>query len=155
MTKREAIEILRENQDQIRKEIRGQEISNKIKKLTSNLTEQELIQEIHKNRIFPDYLSLDEQLEEAYAIANSKKIMAKNEELKRTIKSKETISDDSVLNYEDTQLSDEPKLAPETISMLKETGYKWDGIKRLFVKESSTRISYYDPKTKITRRVAK
>ena len=153
LTAKELEGILQKDRQITRKEIQTEIISGKAKKLAGSEAEAQLIIEIHKNRIFPEDLSLDEQLEEAYAIANRKSLMAKNEELKRALRSKETISDNAAGTHRDSTPLDEPKMSSSDIQAIKAAGFVWDGKLRLYVKKFlSGRTLTYDPKTK-TRKV--
>ncbi len=153
LTAKELENILQRDRQITRKEIQSEIIFEKAKKLAGSEAEAQLIIEIHKNRTFPESLSLDEQLEEAYAIANRKSLMAKNEELKRALRSKDTISDNSVGTHRDSVPLDEPKMSSGDIQAIKAAGFAWDGKSRLYVKKlKSGRTLTYDPKTK-TRKV--
>ena len=105
--------------------------------------------EIHKNRTFPAHLSLDEQIEEAYAIANRKKVMAENSELRRKIKSDKTKGSGQEGTQRDTRENGEPKLAPQDLASLQQSGFTWNANKNVYQKPlaGSNKVLYYNPKT--------
>lgn len=154
LTATELEAILERDRQQTRKELQSDIIAEKARNLAGSEAEANLIIEIHKNRTFPPGLSLDEQLEEAYAIANRKKLLARNTELQRALRSKNTASGTTAGTHRDSPLLEEPNLSQPDIQALKAAGFVWDGKTRLYVKQlaGGKKILTYDPKTK-TRRV--
>ena len=147
LTASQLTKILAEERQATQKEILSSQIKEKAKALSTSDAEANLIYEIHKNRTFPSYLSLDEQLEEAYAIANRKKLMAQNEELRRSLRSRETKKKDGSGSYKELPKPGEPKLAAHDRAVMKE--FAWDG--KYFTKKLSTgKTLYKDWKTKKT-----
>ena len=142
--------ILAEERQLTQKEILGSQIAEKARKLANSDSEATLIVEIHKNRTWPAYLTLDEQLEEAFAIANRRRLMAQNEELKRSLKSKETKKNDTAGTQRDAPAAGEPKLSGQDIQAIKAVGYVWDGAKQLYKKPiaGGKKTLYYDAKSK-------
>ena len=146
--------ILHEERERDHKERNAELIDTKVRTLARSDSEAALIIEIHKNRSFPQGLSLDEQLEEAYAIANRKTLMAQNEELKRSLRSKDTKSDDPTSTHREPTVFEKPEKSGKDIEAIKAAGYKWDGKSRVYVKElGGGKKLLYDPKTKKTTRV--
>ena len=148
LTAREMNTILDERDDRIRKETQAMRIGEIARKYATSEAEAQLIVEIHKNRSFPSSLSLEEQIEEAYAIANRKRIMAKNEELTRALRSRETITRGGG-QYRDSALSaNEPKLGAADIQAIKSAGFVWDAQQRLYKKTlAKGKNLFFDPKT--------
>ncbi len=132
------------------KELQATRLSELADELAQTPAEADLILEIHKNRTFPSHLSLDEQMQEAYAIANGRKLAAKNQELARALRSKETSSRMSASSHQDSPTLDAPKLSSAEATALKDAGMTWDAIKRAFKKPISggKKFYYFDPKTK-------
>src|SRR3990167_7996870 len=152
LTAKELEFILQRDRQQTRKEFQSEIITEKAKKLASNEDEAKLVIEIHKNRTFPEGMSLDEQLEEAFAIANRKRLIAQNEELKRALRGKETTSDNVAGTHRDSLPTDEPKMSSADISALKAAGFNWDGKSGLYVKKiSKERTLTFNPKTKVRK----
>ena len=119
--------VLAEERQATQKDFLGTRIAEIAKKLADSPEEAELIVEIHKGRTFPAHLTLDEQMEEAKAIALGKKVMAQNAELKRALRGKETVVVDSGSVYKDVPKPNEPKLAPQDKAELSRLGFEWDG----------------------------
>lgn len=143
--------MLSEEREATRKELQSQRILEHARKLASSESEAQLIVEIHKNRSFPSGLSTEEQVEESYAIANRKQILAQNEELKRSIRSKETRNRSSSGGFHDSAMKpEEPKIGSADIGAIKAVGFEWDGTKRLYKKPiaGGKKYLYFDPKTK-------
>lgn len=147
LTASELKAILAAERQATQKEILSAQIKEKAKALSTSEAEANLIMEIHKNRNFPSYLSIDEQVEEAYAIANRKRLLAQNEELKRALRSKETKKTDTTGTYKPTPKPGEPKLAPHDRAAMKD--FTWDG--KYFTKKlSNGKTLYKDWKSKKT-----
>lgn len=142
--------ILAEERAMTRKEMLSSRIEEVAKKYATSEAEAKLMVEIHKNRTFPDTLSLDEQMEEVYAIANRKKILAQNEELKRALTSKETKSKSMGRAGEFGQAASEPKMNSADLAIIKAGGFEWDATKRLYKKSlaGGKKYLFFDPKTK-------
>ena len=149
--------VLQRDREQSRKEFQRDMIAEKARKLAGSDSEANLIIEIHRNRSFPSDLSLDEQLEEAYAIANRKILMAQNEELKRSLRSKETVSTNAAGSYRESTPLNEPKMSSADVQAIKAAGFIWDGSKRLYIKQlaGGKKILTYDPKTKSRKVIEK
>lgn len=143
--------ILSEEREATRKEFQSQQILETAKELASSDAEARLIVEIHKNRSFPSGLSVREQIEESYAIANRKKLLAQNEELKRALRSKETVNRSGGGGFHDSSMkAEEPKIGSADISAIKAAGFEWDSTKRLYKKPiaGGKKYLYFNPKTK-------
>jgi len=149
LTGKQLQDILRKEREQTKKELNASSIALKAREIAGSDSEAQLIIEIHKNRSFPDGLSLDEQIEEAYAIANRHKIVAENSDLKRALRGKDTISTNVAGTHRDSPALDEPKLSQGDVGAIKAAGFIWDGKTRLYVKKLPTgRTLSYNPKTK-------
>lgn len=127
LTAREFRSMLAEDRQATQKEILSSQIKDKARALATSDTEANLIYEIHKNRTFPSYLSLDEQVEEAYAIANRKKLISQNEELRRALRSKETKRTDASATHRESPKAGEPKLPAHDRQAILSSGFVWDG----------------------------
>lgn len=155
VTKKDLARIIERSNQKTRKEMQTELIAQGAKKIASNPTEAELIIEIHKNRSFPEGMTLDEQLEEAHIIANGKSIIQRNQELRRALQGKENATNDASGTHRDSPPSQEPKGNPADIRAITAAGYTWDGKLRLYVKTmKGGRVLTYDPKTKARRVVA-
>lgn len=149
ITPRQLREILRQDHEQNRKEILAETIKERVKKLAGSDAEAALIIAIHKNRTWPAGISLDQQLEEAYVIANRKRILGKNSELTRALRSKGTRSKDGAPAHRDAPIPNEPK-GDQDVAALKQKGFTWEAKTGLYKKDivGGKRTLYFNPKTK-------
>lgn len=150
LTANQLQEILRQDRDQTRKELQGEIIRDKVGKLSGSQAEADLIIAIHKNRTFPAGLTLDEQLEEAYAIANRKRIMGQNSELKRALRSKGDRSKDGSSSHRDSTAVGAPKMSNADRTAILAAGFIWNGVNQKYEKSlaGGKKVLYYDPKNK-------
>ena len=150
LTRSDLREIIAEERQIARKELQSSFVDDEVAKLTDNPAEANLIKEIHKNRRFPEGMPLREQLEEAYAIANRKRVLAKTAELKRALGGKRNASPGGQGTHREPPGKTEPKLSSQEALVLKQTGFAWDANKRLYIKplNNGKKHIYYDPKTK-------
>ncbi len=148
LTRREAFEIFEKERHAIHTETLQSIISEKARKLASSDAEAQYIIELHKNRIFPASLSLDEQLEECYGIANRKKLLAKIDEQNRVILHKDTIQTNPADTHKEAPKAGEPPASAD-ISAIKAAGMVWDGMKRIYKKPLARgKFLCYDPNSK-------
>lgn len=142
--------ILAEERQATEKKLMSIEADKIATSLTSSKEEKALVLEIHKNRSFPAHLSLQDQLEESYVIANRKKILGENSELKRALKGKEGVNT-NVNSYQEQAVAGQPKLSPDEQLVLNQSGFKWNPTSRRFEKKLSNGSTLArDSKTKKT-----
>ena len=148
MTASEMRALLAEEREATRKEFQSTRITEIARSMAASESEAQLIVEIHKNRSFPSTLSLEEQLEESYAIANRKRIMAQREELVRALHSKETRVIGGGQYRDSVMTTSEPKLGAADIQAIKSAGFVWDAQQRLYKKSlAKGKNLFFDPKT--------
>lgn len=151
LTGRQLQKILAENTQQTERRLMGSQIKNIANDLADSPEEAEAIIEIHANRTFPAHLSIQEQMEEAHAIANRKKLISTNSELKRALKSKNTALNDSAGTHRDPMEGTAPKLSAGDTASYKRAGFTFDTKDRLWKKKLPTgKFLIKDPKTKKT-----
>lgn len=97
--------------------------------------ERNLILEIHKNRTFPAHLSLEDQIEESFLIANRKRIIGENNELKRALRSKDGVNRDATGTYHEPMRSPAPKLSEADRASYDKAGFKYDSKDKLWKKK--------------------
>lgn len=151
LTAREMRSILAEQNQRTEKRLMSRAIQDKAIKLAgTDANMAELIINIHANRTFPDDLSIDEQLEEAYAIANRKKIVSQNEELKRSLRGKNNAAKGGAEGaHRDAPKGNAPKLSDIDKTEMSRLGFSWDG--KYFVKKlSNGKTLFKDWKAKKT-----
>ena len=156
LTRRELDEILRRERSTLVSETYSDRIAEIANELTDNPKEAELFVAMHKNRTFPEGLSLKGQLEEVAAVVYYKKERAKNGELTRALKAKGNISKESISAHQDAQVGNAPKMDATTTASYTRAGFKYDVKDRLWKKKlpnGNTLIK--DPKTKLTSMVRK
>lgn len=128
--------ILARERQTTQKEMRISEATRLVENLTNSEAEKALVLEIFKNRNFPDHLSLEEQVEEAYVIANRKKILGENNELKRALKGKAGVNENYAGTYHDAPVSaSKPTMAPQDAAEFARLGFKWNPTTRLYEKK--------------------
>ena len=140
--------ILQEEREATRKEVLSGRTKEIARELANSDEEADAIVEIFNNRSFPDYLSHEEKVREAYFIAHGPRLLAKRDELRRSLKSKDTASKGGNENaHRDAPRAGEPKLEPQDRAEFGRLGFKWDG-KRYSKKLSNGKTLVKDPKTK-------
>ena len=156
LTASELQRILATERQLTQKQLQQLRISELARNLASSDDEAELIQEIHKNRTFPDTLSLEEQIEEAYVIANRKRLMGENSELKRALRGKAGATTTAVGTHHDAPQGSEPQMSAPDRAALVAVGFTFNGVSRRWekkLKNGDTLVR--DPKTKQTSVIKK
>lgn len=147
--------LTRKDLARIREEARREANADRIQEIAEALADDPkqvpLIIEIHKNRGFPEGMTLKEQLDEAYVLANRKKILSTNKELTRALASKDTVTRKSVDAQRDPQVGTAPKLSAGDAAAYARAGYVFDAKSRFYKKELPNKKHLFkDPKTKRT-----
>ena len=90
--------------------------------------EADAIVETWKNRIFPDGMDLQDQIEETYAIVNRRKLIGERNEALRGLKGKDAARIDAATGHQAGQkvTVSEPKLEADMKSVLVRQGYKFN-----------------------------
>ena len=116
---------------------------------TSTETEAQAALEFWKNRVVPTG-NLEDDIRFAIGGLNSRRIVAQNEELKRALRSKETKGAGGEGTFRDAPQAGEPQLAPQDAQAVKQSGFVWDAVKKLYKKPlaGSKKTLYYDVKSK-------
>lgn len=147
MTKKDIDAYLARKTQTIVAEANAERITEIATELAETDGEARYIMEIHKNRIFPEGMSLRDQLSEARAIASYKRTSAKNVELARKVNSKETASKDISTGTQETT-SSEPKLSADVKTSLRNAGFTFDNTLKVYTKVlPNGKKMYSDPKT--------
>lgn len=126
ITRREMAQMLAENLHKTTIQTQQDKIVEISKSLSESEQEAELIRSIHSNRVFPDGMPLAEQLMEARAIANARRVEVQNAELVRKVQSQNTVSRNTATTYRDPQRSLEPELAPDLKASMTRAGYTYN-----------------------------
>lgn len=127
------------------------------KKMASSDKEAELIVAKWDNRTFPKGLSLLDQIQEAYVITHSKKLIGERDEALRALKGKNGIRKDAVGTHRDAAKSgNEPKLTPQDAAAIRASGFAWNNVSRQYEKKlPNGRMLIRDNKTKQVRLLKK
>lgn len=132
---------------------------NRIDEVSKNLAHDDpalagLIKEIHKNRTWPITIPLEEQLEEALAIAHRKKILGERDEMARALKGKQGVNNNPASGHQDPRPGTESKLSPQDTQAIQESGLIWSAQHRRFEKKlQNGQTLVYNPTTKQIRPV--
>lgn len=130
-------EILARERQATQKVVESQRIRDIAKSISSSEDEAQAIIATHSNRVFPDGMSLENQLEETYAIVNRKRILGENNELKRALKNKPNVNRDASVETHDALPSSagEPKLSGNRKDILSRQGFTWNASAKRYEKE--------------------
>lgn len=113
--------------------------------------EAEYILAIHANRVFPKDMSLRDQIEESWAIANRRKIVAKAKEIDRAGQSKALAGNNSASTHRDAQAGTVPQQSSSDEQAYKRAGFTYDTRERVWTKKlPNGKILKKDPVTKQT-----
>jgi len=121
-----------------------------------SVKEAELIVEKWKNRTFPQGLSLNDQIEESFAITHRKRIIGERNEALRALKGRSGVNDNPAGAHHDSQKGGGPEIAGIDKAAILASGFKYNETNRRFekkLKNGDTLIQ--DPKTKQTSIVKK
>jgi len=134
LTRREAREFVAQQSHQILVESNAERINELSESVSDSPAQAAYIREIHKNRVFPAGMSLKEQIAEAHAIADYKRVQSKASEMAKTIKSQETASRDTATTHRDPQVGLAPKLDADMKQSLNRAGYSFNNKTRQYEK---------------------
>lgn len=149
LTRRELESLLEKNRLKTIKETNSERVMEIAGEIADSQEEAELIAEIYKNRQFPAHLSVREQVEEAQAIANRKKIVSQKSELARALKNKANVSKDGADTHRDGQQGTKPKMSSQDESAYKRAGFEFDNKGKVWKKKlPNGKFLIKDPKTK-------
>ena len=143
--------LLAQERQRAYKQAQTDRIHDIARELADSDSEARYIVEIHKNRTFPDSLSLKEQVEEAYAIANRKRLVAKNTELVRALKARDGVSRNSAGTHRTAMEGTQPKMSAQDTASYTRAGFTYDTKNRVWKKQlPNKKFLIKDPKTKRT-----
>lgn len=116
------------------KEVQAVQIQEFAEALSQSDAQKQLIIEIHKNRTFPAYMTLKDQIEEAFVIANKKKLISERNEAMRALKGKKSADTSTATTHRDAAPATEPKLSSNDAYAIKGAGFTWNGALHQFEK---------------------
>src|SRR3990167_5399906 len=124
LTARDLEIALSKQRQEVQREFRSNQISDIAKSMSQSDDEAAYIVEIHKGMTFPSHYSLQDQIEASHAIANRKRILGENSELKRALKGKEGVETGSAATHHDAPKSKEPFLSPSLKQVVIQRGFR-------------------------------
>lgn len=146
LTRSELNEVLKQFAETNQKSTQDREAKEIIAKYAEG-EEAEAAYVFWKNRVVPTG-NLQEDVMFAIGGLNHSRVIAQNEELKRSLLSKETKGKDAAGTHKDATGSSET-ISSQDAQTIKAAGMKWDGRKRVYSKKlKDGKTFYFDPKTK-------
>lgn len=155
LTAKELQSILVQERQLILKEsnsTRIRELANKY--AAGDIDHANYIVELYNSRQFPTDMALEEQVEEAYILANKKRIIGENNELKRALVNKGNTNTFSASSVSDKMKGDEPQISSASKKAITYAGYKYNSASRRYEKKlANGQTLIWDYKEKQTRLV--
>ena len=128
LTASELRAILAEDRRENQKEFLSSRVKEVAKSLADSDDEANAITAIFNNRIFPASMTLEEQVKEAYFIAHGPRLLAKRDELRRSLRGKDGKKKSGAEDtHRDQSQVGEPKISPQDKAEFNRLGFKWDG----------------------------
>lgn len=121
------------------------------RKMAGSDKEAQLIVAKWTNRTFPAGTTLQDQIEEAYVITHSKRLIGTTNEAMRALKNKNNVRTGAAgATHRDSADASEPKMNAADAASYKGAGFVWNGQKRVYMKslKNGKMFLYKDPKTK-------
>jgi len=150
LTRKELLGVLAQERTQNQKEAQGIRALEIARANTSSEAEAQATIVFWKSRVVPTG-DLAQDVLFAVGGLNHKRLISKNNELSRALKSKDGLSRDTASTHREGQQGNVPKMSSADATALKQAGFQWDGAKRLYKKELPNKKTLFkDPKTKKT-----
>lgn len=149
LTKRELRSLLAEERQATQTTLQEGQALEIAKNNTASEAEAKAAVAYWKNRVVKTG-NLEDDVMFAIGGLNHKRVIAKNAELKRSLKSKETASKSGVDSHRVEMSAKEVKMSSADANAIKASGFIWDGNKRLWKKPlgDGKTFLYYDSKNK-------
>jgi tetrahydrodipicolinate N-succinyltransferase len=120
---------------EVTKEVYGDRLNEIAHSIAESPKEAELALAMHANRRFPDTMSFKDQVQEMLDLVQAKKLRARNGELARAIKGKDTVVTKEASSHRDGQVSPAPKLSSDKSAVLKELGFAYDAKEKVYTRK--------------------
>lgn len=133
LTRTEMDKMLKDNRTAVRKEFETDRATEIAKANTSSDEEAKAVIALWKTRIVPTG-NLEEDVLFALGGLDRKKLISKNGELTRALKSKDGANRNSASTHRDAPEGSEPKLSSADAQAYKSAGFVWDGKKGVYKK---------------------
>ena len=149
ITKAELLRINEEERQKTDKMLNQERIESIASALSVNEDEKALALEIHKNRTFPSGMTLKEQMEEAFVIANKGRLIGERNEALKALKNKPSSNASST--RQDIEDGNEPSIEGNIKVSLSRKGFVYNpALKRYEKKLPNEKMMVFDVKTKKT-----
>ena len=149
ITKAELLRINEEERQKTDKMLNQERIESIASALSVNEDEKALALEIHKNRTFPSGMTLKEQMEEAFVIANKGRLIGERNEALKALKNKPSSNASST--RQDIEDGNEPSIEGNIKVSLSRKGFVYNSaLKRYEKKLPNEKMMVFDVKTKKT-----
>lgn len=136
-------------EQKIRKDAQKERALEIAKGMAGSDKEAELIVLKWGNRTFPKDLSLAEQIEEAYVITHSKRIIGEKNEALRALKGKDGVQKNAATTHRDLSKGAAPKIAPDSLAAIRKSGFTLNTSTQRYEKKTGNgRTLVYNVKTK-------
>ena len=135
MTRKELQAEMAKREDVVRKEMLNSEAKRLADSMSTNDTEKALILEKWKSHTFPSHISLEEQIESCYAMANRKRIIGQRDEALRALKGKSGVNKDVASTHHDALAGSAPRMAGPDAAELARVGYVYNTTAKRFEKK--------------------
>src|SRR3990167_6332962 len=147
LTRTEFDAALRKERASIEQKVLAGETLRIARTLAESEDEASAIVAIYNGRVFPEHLTHEQKVTEAFYIAHGPRLSGKILELRRSLQSKATKKQSGSENvHRDAPHAGEPKISPQDKAEYDRLGYKWNG-KQWEKKSAGGRVLIKDPKT--------
>ena len=148
-TRRELEEVLAKDRIEAKKDFREAQAIDLAKILATSEAETKLIVAKWKNRIFPEDMPLEEQIEEMFGAVNRKKLMSQNSELSRALNSKSNSSKNFASSHHEEIPVSTLKISKGDEMSYKRAGFIYDNKEKVWKKKLPTgKFLIKDPRIK-------
>ena len=146
--------ILSRERQMTQTELQRSESSRIIKSKTTSEAEASLVDEIFGSMTFPSHYTLEDKVDSVIAVANRSKLIGERNEAMRALRGRQTAETGAAETHHDAPKAGEPKLPADELQVLKQQGFSWNPISKLYEKKlSGGRMLVRDPKDKKVRLV--
>jgi hypothetical protein len=148
LTRKELQEVLAKERQDSRRLLEATRFEAVAKTLATSDAEAQAIMEVHRNRVFPAHLTIEQQVEESFAIVNSKKLISERNEALRALKNKDTVIKNPASTHQDG-MQTPTKISPQDTQTAKLAGLTWNATSKRFEKKlPNGSMIYQDPQSK-------
>jgi hypothetical protein len=148
MTAAEVQKLLKEQEQNLTKQLSSKEALGIANTLTTNTDEAAYAVSLWQHVTLP-FDTIEEQMKFIVAGMNADRILAQNAELKRTIISKDTAKKTIATTTRTPQSTGQPKVNPQVLAALKNTGFTYNSSQKVFSKKlANGKMMFNDGKGK-------